>query len=116
MLSAHPPRDTAIYKPLCIEDGKTVTVMAELDGWVQLDDGYFMELRFLDPDGDHSVTYATVKTSGVLNQLRVHSGILNDEVFLKLSSGRGCRSRPIPMNGHPCLLPAPAGEHSSQEK
>ena len=73
--------------PLCIEDGKTVTVMAELDGWVQLDDGYFMELRFLDPDGDHSVTYATVKTSGVLNRLRVHSGILNDEVFLKLSSG-----------------------------
>ncbi len=74
-------------QPLCIEDGKTVTVMAELDGWVQLDDGYFMELRFLDPAGDHSVTYATVKTSGVLNRLRIHSGIFNDEVFLKLSSG-----------------------------
>ena len=73
--------------PRCIEDGKTVTVMAELDGWVQLDDGYFMELRFLDPAGDHSVTYATVTTSGVLNRLRIHSGIFNDEVFLKLSSG-----------------------------
>ncbi|MBR4502752.1 MAG: SH3 domain-containing protein [Clostridia bacterium] len=73
--------------PLCIEDGQKVTVMAELDGWVQLDDGYFMERRFLDPDGDHSVTYATVKTSGVLNRLRVHSGTFNDQVFLKLSSG-----------------------------
>ncbi len=74
--------------PRCIEDGKTVTVMAELDGWAQLDGGYFIETRFLDPAGDHSVTYATVKTSGVLNRLRVHSGsVYGDEVFLKLSSG-----------------------------
>ena len=73
--------------PGLIRDGETVTVLATLDGWAQLDSGYFVEIRFLDPEGDHSVTYATVKTSGILNRLNVRDGAGSDTVWAKLSSG-----------------------------
>ena len=73
--------------PRCLENGETVTVMAVLDGWVQIDGGYFMELRFLDPDRDHSVTCATVKTSTLLNRLKVRYAKHLESIPVKLSSG-----------------------------
>ena len=73
--------------PRCLENGETVTVMAVLDGWVQIDGGYFMELRFLDPDRDHSVTCATVKTSTLLNRLKVRYAKHLENIPVKLSSG-----------------------------
>ncbi|MBQ6960466.1 MAG: SH3 domain-containing protein [Clostridia bacterium] len=74
--------------PAVIEDGKTVTVLKTAGDWAQLLDGYFVEARFLSPEGDHSVTYATVKTTGVLNRLNVRSMASTDAwVYAKLCSG-----------------------------
>ncbi len=75
-------------KPAVLEDRKTVTVLKMAGDWAQLLDGYFMEARFLSPDGDHSVTYATVKTTGVLNRLNVRYSASTDSwVVCKLCSG-----------------------------
>lgn len=74
--------------PTVIEDGKTVTVLNTTGNWAQLLDGYFVESRFLSPEGDHSVTYATVKTTGVLNRLNVRYSASTDSwVECKLCSG-----------------------------
>ena len=75
-------------QPTVIEDGKTVTVMKTVGDWAQLLNGYFVEARFLSPEGDHSVTYATVKTTGVLNRLNVRYSASTDAwVVCKLCSG-----------------------------
>lgn len=74
--------------PTVIEDGKTVTVLNTTGNWAQLLDGYFVESRFLSPKGDHSVTYATVKTTGVLNRLNVRNSASTDAwAACKLCSG-----------------------------
>lgn len=74
--------------PIVIEDGKTVTVLKTVGDWAQLLDGYFVEARFLSPEGDHSVTYATVKTTGVLNRLNVRYSASTDSwVTAKICSG-----------------------------
>ena len=75
-------------KPAVIKDGKTVTVLKTVGDWAQLLDGYFIETRFLSSDGDHSVTCATVKTTGVLNRLNVrYSASTDDPAECKLCSG-----------------------------
>ena len=75
-------------QPAVIEDGKTVTVLKTVGDWAQLLNGYFVESRFLSPEGDHSVTYATVKTTGVLNRLNVRSRASTDAwVQCKLCAG-----------------------------
>lgn len=74
--------------PTVIKDGETVTVLKTEGDWAQLLNGYFVEARFLSPEGDHSVTYATVKTTGVLNRLNVRSRASTDAwVHAKLCSG-----------------------------
>lgn len=75
-------------QPSVIEGGKTVTVLKTVGDWAQLLNGYFVENRFLSPEGDHSVTSATVKTTGVLNRLNVRSRASTDAwVYAKLCSG-----------------------------
>ena len=74
--------------PAVIKDGETVTMLKTVGDWAQLVNGYFVESRFLSPEGDHSVTYATVKTSGVLNRLNVRYSASTDSwVVCKLCSG-----------------------------
>lgn len=74
--------------PAVLKDGYTVMVLKTLGDWAQLADGYFIEARFLNPDGDHSVTYATVKTSGIANRLNVRAYADADAwVRVKLCSG-----------------------------
>ncbi len=74
--------------PSVLKDGDTVTVLKTVGDWAQLVNGYFVESRFLSPDGDHSVTCATVKTTGVLNRLNVrHSADTDSWVACKLCSG-----------------------------
>lgn len=74
--------------PHVLKDGATVTVLKTVGDWAQLLNGYFVESRFLSPEGDHSVTYATVKTSGVLNRLNVRSMASTEAwVYAKLCSG-----------------------------
>lgn len=52
-------------------DGEQVTVLATVGNWAQLVGGGFLEARFLDPDGDHSRTYAAVKSDRILDRLNV---------------------------------------------
>ena len=74
--------------PSVIKDGQTVVVLNTLGNWAQLANGYFLESRFLSPDGDHSVTYATVKTTGKANRLNVRNSANTDAwVTAKLCSG-----------------------------
>lgn len=74
--------------PKVVKDGQTVTVLKTLGNWAQLTDGYFVEARFLSPEGDHSVTCATVKTSGVASRLNVRYSASTDAwVVVKLCSG-----------------------------
>lgn len=74
--------------PTVLENGQEVTVLRERDGWAQLSGGCFLESRFLDPEGDHAVSYATVKTSGPLNRLNVRGYPSTDAwVAVKLCAG-----------------------------
>ena len=74
--------------PTYVKDGDQVKVLQELGDWAQLSNHAFIETRFLDPDGDHSIRYATVRTSGVLNRLNVRSTPDEDGyVSAKLCSG-----------------------------
>ena len=74
--------------PTVLENGQEVTVLRERDGWAQLSGGCFLEGRFLDPEGDHAVSYATVKTSGPLNRLNVRGYPSTDAwVAVKLCAG-----------------------------
>lgn len=74
--------------PTVLENGQEVTVLRERDGWAQLSGGCFLEGRFLDPEGDHAVSYATVKTSGPLNRLNVRGYPSADAwVVVKLCAG-----------------------------
>ena len=76
------------FDPIVLENGKQVTVFREINGWAQLSGGSFIESRFLDPDGDHSVAYATVNTSGPLNRLNVRGYPSTDAwVQVKLCAG-----------------------------
>lgn len=76
------------FDPIVLENGKQVTVFREINGWAQLSGGSFIESRFLDPDGDHSVAYATVNTSGPLNRLNVRRYPSTDAwVQVKLCAG-----------------------------
>ncbi|MBR4538324.1 MAG: hypothetical protein IKO52_05695 [Clostridia bacterium] len=56
-----------------VRDGERVTVLATVGNWVQLVGGGFLEARFLDPDGDHSRTYAAVKSDRILDRLNVRA-------------------------------------------
>lgn len=54
-----------------VRDGEQVTVLAMVDGSAQLAGGGFIESRFLDQNGDHSRTLATVISDKPLNRLNV---------------------------------------------
>lgn len=66
-----------------IRNGSTVYILRDLDGWAQvarisdMEKGYgyggFIESRYLDPAGDHTVPTAVVKTDHPLNRLNVRS-------------------------------------------
>lgn len=74
--------------PVSVKDEEQVTVLRYLDGWAQLSDNAFIETRFLEPDGDHSIRYATVNSSKVLNRLNVRWDADEDSsVAVKLFSG-----------------------------
>ena len=77
----------AIYR--CYADGDEVNVALDLgNGWVQLTNGAFLEKRFLDPGGDHSVAGAVVKSDGRLNRLNVrYRGDADAAVRFKLCAG-----------------------------
>lgn len=53
-------------------ENKKVKVLRDMGDWVQLDDGGFLEKRFLDQEGDHSYPTARVKTDGKQDRLIVH--------------------------------------------
>lgn len=75
-------------QPTYVKDGKEVEVVKYLDGWAQLIGGAFIETRFLEPEGDHSIRYARVKTSGILDRLNVRGEAEEDGwVECKLCSG-----------------------------
>ena len=71
-------------------DGKKVSVAAWIGDWAQLQDGGFIERRFLEEQGDHAIRgeKATVKTSGVLNRLNVRNSAESDSwAVAKLCAG-----------------------------
>ena len=71
---------------------RPVTVLRDLGDWVQLDQGRFVEKRFLDPDGDHSYPAARVKTDGLLDRLNIRSMPDTDSgVEVKLCAGTQVR-------------------------
>lgn len=71
-----------------VKDGQGVTVLRRLDGWAQLAGGGFIETRFLDPDGDHTIRYATVKSTEILDRLNVRWEADKDSIVeAKLCSG-----------------------------
>lgn len=75
-------------RPVAVKNGDTVRVLRYLDGWAQLTNGAFIETRFLETDGDHSIRYATVKSSKALNRLNVRLDASEDSsVLVKLCSG-----------------------------
>ena len=75
-------------RPTYVKDGDTVWVLRVLGDWAQLSNQAFIETRFLDPEGDHSIRYATVKSSKVLNRLNVRYEADEDSaVMVKLCSG-----------------------------
>lgn len=59
--------------PRVLRDGEKVKVLREGDGWAQLQDGGFVESRFLEKEGDHSIPLAIVKASHALNRVNVRS-------------------------------------------
>jgi len=74
--------------PVYVKDGDQVQVLRVLGDWAQLSNHAFIETRFLDPNGDHSIRYATVRSSEILNRLNVR--LTPDEdgyVAAKLCSG-----------------------------
>lgn len=77
--------DTA---PFAVEDGQQVNVLKYLGDWAQLAGGGFIETRFLDPNGNHAIRYATVNSSKVLNRLNVRwDADADSSVRIKLFSG-----------------------------
>lgn len=76
--------------PQVLKNGDEVTVLRTLGSWAQLNSGYFIESRFLDPQGDHAVTYATVKTDGILNRLNVR-GYASTDAWAKVKLCSGTR-------------------------
>lgn len=60
-------------RPSIVHDGDEVQVLREKDGWAQLSNHAFIETRFLDPAGDHSIRYATVTSSRPLNRLNLRT-------------------------------------------
>ena len=75
-------------EPWVVKDGQQVTVLKYLDGWAQLAGGGFIETRFLDEKGDHTICYATVKSSEKLNRLNVRwTADKESRVVMKLFSG-----------------------------
>ena len=73
-----------------VRDGEQVTVLALVGDYAQLVGGGFLEARFLDPDGDHSRVYATVKSDKLLDRLNVRAFASKDAaVNCKLCAGAG---------------------------
>ncbi len=71
-----------------LEDGWTVTVLAELGDWVQLTRGGFIEKRFLDPEGDHTVPSAVIRTDAPPDRLQVREAPRKGaETAVKLCAG-----------------------------
>lgn len=71
-------------------NGKKVGVAAWIGEWAQLQDGGFIERRFLEEQGDHAIRgeKAAVKTSGVLNRLNVRNSAESDgSAVTKLCAG-----------------------------
>lgn len=68
--------------------GDQVKVLTTVGDMAQLANGFFVESRFLDPDGDHSLSYATVISGKILNRLNVRSYASTDAaVVCKLCAG-----------------------------
>ena len=71
-----------------VQDGEQVTVLSMVGEYAQLAGGGFLEARFLDPDGDHSRVYATVKSGKILDRLNVRAFASKDAaVNCKLCAG-----------------------------
>lgn len=71
-----------------VYDGEQVKVLRQVGGWEQLQNGAFIESRFLDPAGDHSIRYATVRSSDPLSRLNIrYSADGDSESTVKLFSG-----------------------------
>lgn len=84
-------RASSLFCEMCpsvVEDGATVRVVKYLGDWAQLDMGRFIETRFLDPEGDHTLRYATVKTTSHLDRLNLRwDPDRNADASVKLCSG-----------------------------
>lgn len=75
-------------EPAYVKNGEKVQVIKYLGDWAQLSNGAFIETRFLEPEGDHSIRYATVVSSKLLNRLNVRWSPEEDaRVEVKLFSG-----------------------------
>ena len=69
-----------------VTDGQVVTILRDLGDWVQLAISAryensacgFIEKRYLDPEGDHGVPTAVIKTDHPLNRLNVRYGADKD--------------------------------------
>ncbi len=76
-------------EPQVLEPGRKVVILRYLENdMAQLSQGAFIETRFLDPEGDHSLTVATVKSSRILDRLNVRFAASKDStVVVKLCAG-----------------------------
>ena len=81
---------------ISVENGDEVSILRDLGDWVQVavktnygwDNGGFIEKRYLDPNGDHSVQTAVIKTDHPLNRLNLrYSADKESNSQLKLCSG-----------------------------
>lgn len=92
---AHTATGVSAYSAFgTVKNGGKLTVLRELDGWAQviIPDSYagrgFVETRYLDPEGDHRVPTAVVRTDHPLNRLNVRwEPRKNSEVTVKLCAG-----------------------------
>ena len=74
--------------PWVVKGGEEVQVLKYLDGWAQLAKGGFIETRFLEENGDHTIRYATVKSSELLDRLNVrYQADKDSRVTVKLCAG-----------------------------
>ncbi|MBQ6173479.1 MAG: SH3 domain-containing protein [Clostridia bacterium] len=92
---AHTATGVSAYSAFgTVKNGDRLIILRELDGWAQviIPDSYagrgFVEKRYLDPDGDHRVPTAVVKTDHPLNRLNVRwEPNKKSEVEAKLCAG-----------------------------
>lgn len=83
-------RKTERFSGTVLKQNDTVRIRTYLPGgWAQLQNGFFLETRYLEPDGDHAPTRtARVKTTSLSSRLNVRSGPDSQSpVAVKLCSG-----------------------------